>query len=88
MKRHKLRLKKHEIAKIKQSLFFSILPTSKVYIFKKILSSYFLGAGYDAEHHFQQYFSYIVVVNFIGGKIRGTWRKPPIFRKSLTNFIT
>ena len=41
MKRHKLRLKKHEIAKIKQSLFFSILPTSKVYIFKKYLALIF-----------------------------------------------
>jgi len=40
------------------------------------------------EHHFQQYFRYIVAVSFIGG---GNWRtgiKPPTCRKSLTNFIT
>jgi hypothetical protein len=34
---------------------------------------------------FQQYFSYIVAVSFIGG---GNRRKPPTCRKSLTNFIT
>ena len=32
--------------------------------------------------HFQQYFSYIVVVCFIGGGNRSTWRKPPTCRKS------
>ena len=36
---------------------------------------------------FQQYFSYIVVVNFIGGGKRSTWRKPPTCCKSLTNLI-
>jgi hypothetical protein len=38
--------------------------------------------------HFQQYFSYIVGVSFIG---RGNWRtrrKPPTCRKSLINVIT
>ena len=38
--------------------------------------------------YFQQYFSYIVVVSFIGGGNRSTWRKPPTCHKSLTNFIT
>jgi hypothetical protein len=38
--------------------------------------------------HFQQYFSYIVAVSFIGGKNRRTRRKPLTSRKSLTNFIT
>ena len=33
-------------------------------------------------HHFQQYFSYILAVSFIGGGNRSTQRKP------LTNFIT
>jgi hypothetical protein len=28
------------------------------------------------QRHFQQYFSYIVVVNFIDGGNRSTWRKP------------
>jgi hypothetical protein len=36
----------------------------------------------------QQHFSYIVAVSFIGGRNRRTRRKPPICRKSLTNFIT
>jgi len=33
--------------------------------------------------YFQQYFSYIVAVSFIGGLIRSTRRKPPTCRKSL-----
>jgi hypothetical protein len=37
------------------------------------------------EGHFQQYFSYIVAVSFIGG---GTRRKPLTCCKLLTNFIT
>ena len=36
--------------------------------------------------HFQQYFSYIVAVSFIGGGNRRTWRKPLTCCKSLTNF--
>jgi hypothetical protein len=38
--------------------------------------------------HFQQYFSYIVAVSFIGGVNQITRRKPPTCCKSLTNFIT
>ena len=38
--------------------------------------------------HFQQNFSYIVAVSFIGGGNRSTQWKPPTCRKSLTNFIT
>jgi hypothetical protein len=38
--------------------------------------------------HFQQYFSYIVAVSFIGGGNRSTGRKLPTYHKSLTNFIT
>jgi hypothetical protein len=37
---------------------------------------------------FQQYFSYIVAVSFIGGGNWSTLEKPPTCRKSLTNFIT
>jgi len=37
------------------------------------------------KHHFQQYFSYIVVVSFIGGRNRNTQRKPPTCRKSITH---
>jgi cytochrome c biogenesis protein CcdA len=39
-----------------------------------ILLPLFIGHVY---YHFQQYFSYIVAVSFIGGEIRITWRKPP-----------
>jgi len=38
--------------------------------------------------YFQQYFSYIVAVNFIGGGNWSTQRKPSTCHKSLTNFIT
>jgi hypothetical protein len=37
---------------------------------------------------FQQYFSYIVAVSFIGGGNWRSWRKPQTCRKPLTNFIT
>jgi hypothetical protein len=40
---------------------------------------------YGVKRHFQQYFSYIVAVSFIGGGNRSTRRKPPTCRKSLTN---
>jgi hypothetical protein len=38
--------------------------------------------------HFQQYFSNIVVVSFIGGGNRNTRRKPPTCHKSLTNVVS
>jgi len=38
--------------------------------------------------HFQQYFSYIVAVSFIGGGNRSTRRKPSTCRKSQTNLFT
>ena len=37
---------------------------------------------------FHQYFSYLMVVSFIGGGNPSTQRKPATCRKSLTNFIT
>jgi len=40
---------------------------------------------YDTKRHFQQYFSYIVAINFIGGGNRSIRRKPSTCRKSLTN---
>jgi hypothetical protein len=46
-----------------------------------------VGLVYGFYRHFQQYFSDIVVVSFIGGGSRRT-KKQPICRKSLTNFIT
>jgi hypothetical protein len=36
--------------------------------------------------HFQQYFSYILAVSFIGGGNWRTWKKTPICRKSLADF--
>jgi hypothetical protein len=42
---------------------------------------------YSVYRHFQQYFSYIVTVSFIGGGNRSTRRKSPTCRKSPTNFI-
>ena len=43
---------------------------------------------YGVYCHFQQYFSYIVAISFIGGGNRSIRRKPPTCRKSLTIFIT
>jgi len=43
---------------------------------------------YGVQRHFQQYFSDIVAVCFIGGGRRSTRRKLQICRKSLTNVIT
>ena len=36
-----------------------------------------IGFVYGVQHHFQQYFSYIVVVSFVDGGNRSTHRKPP-----------
>jgi len=41
----------------------------------------------SVTHQFQQYFSYIVGVSFIGGGHRTTRRKPPTCRKSLTTLL-
>ena len=48
----------------------------------------YFGLFVDVYCHFQQYFSYIVPVSFIGGGNQMIRRKPPNCRKSLTNFIT
>jgi hypothetical protein len=47
-----------------------------------------IGLVYGVKRHFQQHFSYIVAVSFIGGGNRITRRKPPTCLKSPTNFIT
>jgi hypothetical protein len=36
--------------------------------------------------HFQQYFSYIMVTSFSGGRSRSTMREPPTLGKQLVNF--
>jgi hypothetical protein len=38
--------------------------------------------------HFQQYFSYIMVTSFSGGRSRNTRREPPTTGKQLVNFVT
>jgi hypothetical protein len=53
----------------------------------KTLGKWF-GFVFGVSRYFQQYFSYMVAVSFIGGGNRSTHRKPPTCRKSLTNFIT
>ena len=45
------------------------------------------GGGYWCLTLHQQYFSYIVVVSFIGGGNQSTQTKPMTYHKSLTNFI-
>jgi hypothetical protein len=42
---------------------------------------------YGVLRHFQQYFSFIVAINFIGGGNRSKQRKPLTYRKSQTSFI-
>jgi hypothetical protein len=44
--------------------------------------------AYDDSFHFQQYFSYIVVVSFIGGGNRNIRRKSPTCHNSSRNCIT
>jgi hypothetical protein len=59
--------------------------------YQELLSTPALYRGiwdHGVKRHFQQYFSYIAPVRFIGGGNRSTCRKPPLCRKSLTNFIT
>ena len=41
---------------------------------------------YGVERHFQQYFSNIMTVSFIGGGNQSTWRKPLTSRKLLNFF--
>ena len=45
---------------------------------------FFSMVVYGVYRHFQQYFSYIIAVSFIGGGNRSNRRKPPICRKSQT----
>jgi hypothetical protein len=49
---------------------------------------YIEKGGGGGVFNFQQFFSYIVAVSFIGGGNQSEWGKPPTFCKSLTNFIT
>jgi hypothetical protein len=42
-----------------------------------------IGLVYGVERHFQQYFSNIMTVSFIGEGNQSTWRKPLTCRKLL-----
>ena len=46
------------------------------------------GKAYDIQRYFQEYFSYVMAVSFIGGGTRSTRRKPTPCRTSMTNCIT
>ena len=46
------------------------------------------GGGYGVVYQFKQYFSYFLEASFIGGGNRSTQRKPPTYRKSVTNFLS
>jgi hypothetical protein len=70
--------------KLLQEINNVILFNDAVMLFKEIFVCLFDGV----QHHFQQYFSYIMAVSFIGRENRRTQRKPLTCRKSLTNFIT
>jgi hypothetical protein len=40
------------------------------------------------QHHFQQYFSYIMATSFSGGRSQSTRKAPSTMGKQLVNFIT
>ena len=81
-------------------LYHTISPTGKICAHKTILTLHILFEVLVQSQKwlwwsrlwclmpFQQYFSYIVAVSFIGGGNRSSRRKPPTCHKSLTNFIT
>jgi hypothetical protein len=46
------------------------------------------GYGFGALRHFQQYFSYIVAVSFIGGGNLSTWRKLSVLHNCNTHFLS
>ena len=57
-------------------------------VIKEKSTKHWLVLVYGVKCHFQQYFSYIVVVSFIGGGIGSTRENQRPCCKSLTNFIT
>ena len=71
------------------SAIINCLPfqsSSRYLVGPVLLNLFYLFDG--VLRHFQEYFSYIVVVSFIGGGNRRTQKKPPTCHKSLTNLIT
>jgi hypothetical protein len=56
------------------SIVINLIGYTKGYVDIRLI-----GEGYGVYHQFQQYFSHIVVVSFIGGGNRSTLRKPLTF---------
>jgi len=64
--------------------------TDKLYhilLYRVHLAWVFVWLCDGVKRHFQQYFTYIVTVSFIGGGNWRTRRKSPTCYKSMTNFI-
>jgi hypothetical protein len=59
-----------------------------VYHFQSLIAGLGLWYLMPLSTIFQQYFSYIMAVSFIGGGNLSTRRKPLTCRKLLTSFIT
>ena len=67
---------------------FVFLFCSFVCLFWFFTTNYIKGLAYGFQPHFQQYFSYIVAVSFIGGGNRSTRRKHPTSHyKTLSHYV-
>ena len=83
---------KHEYLQLKDFATSVCLSQARVWISNLLCCGLFNGLRsecvvrllilvfYSVERHFQQYFSYIVAVSFIGGGNRSTRGKPPACR--------
>jgi hypothetical protein len=67
-------------------LYKSLLK--KTQIFKNMMMTCFCKKLLNYFVHFQQYFSYIMVTSFSGGRSLSIQREPPTMGKKLVNFIT
>ena len=67
---------------------YSIQHYLRKYVFVCLLVCLFVCLFDGVSRHFQQYFSYIVPVSFIGVGNKMIQIKSQTCRKSLTNFIT
>ena len=67
--------------------FITNLSYLDIYVNTQLSQLFKNGLGYGVQRHFQQYFSCIVVVSFIGRGNRSTLRKPLNCNKSLTTLL-
>jgi hypothetical protein len=81
------RITKLELKIINESLLECKKANADIYQDAKIMQIENSVMKMSEESHFQQYFSHIVVVSFIGGGNWRTQRKPLTCHKSLTNLI-